>query len=112
MHVAEENPIGSLRFLTVIEGQSYNVFKISRVLISPDGRVEVIFVRQVNAPQNCPLGVQQVALVPVAPQPILSEISVCAGAGFPIVPQVKTKLVASSVSSAARIRTWARWKNQ
>lgn len=112
MHVAEENPIGSLRFLMVIKGQSYDVFKISWVLVRPNGRVEVIFIRKVNASQNGPLGVQQVALVPVASQAILSEISMSAGAGLPIVPQIKTKLMASSVSFSAVVRTWVSWKKK
>lgn len=106
MNIAEENPICSLRFLPMIKGQSNNVLKISGVLIRPDWGVEVILVREMNTPQDGPLGVEQVTLVPVAPESILSKISVGTSTGFLVIPQVKTKLLASSVRSAASVRTW------
>ncbi len=59
-----------------------------------------------NTPQNSPLGVQQVTLVPVAPESILSKISMGASTSFPVIPQVKTKLLASSVRCAASVRSW------
>lgn len=112
MNIAEENPIGSVHFLTMIKGQSDNIFKIIWVLVRPNRRVEVILVRKMNTPQNGPLRVQQVTLVPVAPKSILSKISVGTSTLFPVIPQVKTKLLASSVRLAASVRTWARQKIQ
>lgn len=106
MNIAEENPICSVRFLPMIKRQSYNVLKIIRVLIRPDRGVEVILVREMNTPQDGPLGVEQVTLVPVAPESILSKISMGTSTGFLVIPQVKTKLLASSVRSAASVRTW------
>ncbi len=63
-----------------------------------------------NTPQNGPLGVQQVTLIPVAPESILSKISMGARTSFLVIPQVKTKLLASSVCSAASVRSWVSQK--
>lgn len=106
MNIAEENPICSVRLLPMIKCQSYNVLKISRVLVRPDRGVEVILIREMNTPQDGPFRVEQVTLVPVAPESILSKISMGTSAGFLVIPQVKTKLLASSVRSAASVRTW------
>lgn len=45
VNVTIENPVGATRvLLSVMKGQRYHILEVGRVLIGPDGRVEVAVV--------------------------------------------------------------------
>ena len=103
--ITEEDAIGSCCLLLVVKSQRNDVLKVGRVLEGPDRRVEVPLVGQVDTLENGSLGVEQIAVVPVAPEPVLSQITVGTGACPPAATQVETQLLAATIVTPAGVRT-------
>lgn len=107
MDVAEEDAVGTLAAAPpVVEGQRDDVLHVLGVLEGLDGRVQVALVRQVDALEDSPLRVQQVAVVVPAAHAILGQHAVGTGAGPLSVPPVQAQLLAVSIVLHADVGTW------
>lgn len=106
VHVAEEDAVSAGRRLAVVEGQRHHVLKERRVLQRLHGRVEVVFVREMNALKDGPLRVEQVAVVALAGEAISRKAPVGAGAGPATAAQVEAQLLAAAVAPGAWVCAW------
>lgn len=82
MDITVEDAVGSFAAATsVVEGESNDISHVIWVLERLDGRVEVGFVRQVNALQDGALRVKQVAVVVPAGAAVFCQHAMGTGAG-------------------------------
>lgn len=112
VHVAEEDAVGAGRRLAVVEGQRHHVLEERRVLQRLHGRVEVALVREVDALQDGPLRVEQVAVVALAGEAVGSQAPVSAGAGPAAAAQVEAQLLAAAVAPGTRVGACRGWKEE
>lgn len=105
VHIAEEDAVGAACRLAVVEGQRHHVLEERRVLQRLHGRVEVALVREVDALQDGPLRVEQVAVVALAGEAVGRQPPVRAGAGPAAAAEVEAQLLAAAVVAGTRVGT-------
>ena len=96
--VAVEDAVAARRHLAVVERQCNDVLEEGGLLEGLHGRVQVALVRQVDALEDGPLGVEQVALVALAGETVGGQVAVGAGARAPPAAQVEAQLLAAAVT--------------
>ena len=107
MDVAEEDAVTAGGLLPVIQRQGDDVLEVGLVLERLHGRVEVALIRQVDALEDGALGVEQVALVALAGEAVLSQVAVGTGAGTAAAAQVEAELLAAAVATGTRVGSCA-----
>ena len=98
MDVAVEDAVAARRRLAVVERQRNDVLEKGRLLKGLHGRVQIALVREVDALEDGPLGVEQVALVALAGEAVGGQVAVGAGARPAPAAQVETQLLATTVA--------------
>ena len=103
MDVTEKDAVGPGRLLTVVERQRDDVLEERRVFKRLNRRVEVALVRQMDALQDRPLGVEQITFVALAGEAVLRQAAVGAGARPAPTAQVEAQLLAASIAPGTRV---------
>lgn len=103
MDIAVEDAVGPRLLLAVVERQRDDVLEEGGLLERLHGRVQVALVREVDALQDGPLRVEQVAVVALAGEAVGGQVAVGAGACPAPTAQVEAQLLAPAVAPGAGV---------
>lgn len=112
MNVTEEDAVGSFPSpSSVVKRECYDVLHVLRVLKRFDGRVQVVFIGQVDALEYSALRVEKVAIIVTAAAAVLSQHAMSAGTGALVVAAVKAELLTATIVVFAHICSWKETHN-